>query len=53
MHDYLIFVQAQDVAKHTLGSARSYSSVAEEIYTRSIIEEVEDKSLFKTLSDMR
>ena len=53
MNDYLTFVQAQDIATHTLGNARSYSSVAEEIYKKSIREEVDDESFFTTISDMR
>ena len=46
-------MQAQDIATHTLQNARSYSSVAEEIYKKSIKEEVDDESFFDTITEMR
>jgi len=52
MNDYLTFVEAHDIATHTLQNARSYSTVAEEIYQKSI-KQVYDANFFKMISNMR
>ena len=46
-------MEAQDIANHTLQNARSYSSAAEEIYTKSIKEEVDDESFIISITNMR
>ena len=53
INEYLTFMQAQDIATHTLRNARSYSLVAEEIYKKTIREWVDDESFFDRIPEMR